>query len=139
MSSPPNLNLTCVPVCWNTETKILWVELLGSANIKIKKFSLFYVSIILLKFSNFKDNSYFVLEITEIVLLSASVLQIGNNGLIRTIFFNLYFSKYLCSVWAIQKLNRISRFQKPNYIKLLSKKETRGPRNWSYQPQIRHK
>ena len=89
-------------MCWNTETKILWVELLGSANIEIKKFSLFYVSIILLQFSNFKENSYFVLEITEIVLLSASVLQIGNNGLIRTILL-IYLSLDSCAEFELSK------------------------------------
>jgi hypothetical protein len=32
------------------------------------------------------------------------------------------FTRYLCSVWAIKKLNRTSRFQKPNYIKILAEK-----------------
>ena len=43
----------------------------------------------------------------------------------------LLFTRYLCSVWAIEKLNRMSRFRKQNFIKLLAEKvvkTTRGPR-----------
>jgi hypothetical protein len=38
------------------------------------------------------------------------------------------FTRYLCSVWAIKKLNRMSRFQRPNYIKILAEKVAKSDR-----------